>query len=175
MLLYNRFLDGDSRDEVQKYLNRKYRITPPDDQNWSTIATGLSGNTSYTDDNLDPFTCYYYRVVPVADEDGTPGPALGVTTLPSAPLAPPPPFVRSVGSTYATLLCPSVPPRATSLSLQYKLTTDPDSAYTTVVETFRGQFKVTGLSPQTVYSFRCVALGEGGSTPGNAREVTTTE
>lgn len=139
------------------------------------VASGLAGGAHTEVSGLNPLTTYYFRYVAVGDGGNTPGYTNWVTTLPPAPAAPAAPTFRNVTYNQVTVVPPSLPAYATSFTLQKKLASDAATLYTDV-QTGLGSSSsvtVTGLSAATAYSFRFVAVGLGGSTPGLGAEVTT--
>lgn len=117
---------------------------------------------------------YFYKVYAV-DKAGqaTPSNEESVTMIyVPTPEAPETPQISNVTQTslLATMPGPHLPTRATSLTLQIKLASAQEGSFAAVPngEGLQpdAQIAVTGLTPNTDYHLRCVAVGTGGSTPG---------
>lgn len=143
------------------------------------VATGLAGGATTTLTGLTPGQSYTYRYTALETAGSSPGSTASVTTLPPAPGVPAAPDLTSVASTSLTANLPPPPPDTATFTLQQKLQGDPDTNYTDVqsgitANSYYGtSVNVTGLSAQTAYAFRVVAVGGGGSTPGPEADVTT--
>jgi fibronectin type 3 domain-containing protein len=98
-----------------------------------------------------------------------------VSTLSDGFAAPGTLSVSNLSQTSLTLTLPSLPSGATSFSVQQKLTSDADTSYTDIATNLSGgtSTNVTGLTANTAFSFRAVAINSGGSTPGSAVACTT--
>ena len=174
VLLYNSALSGTDRQSVEAYLERKYslNITVPTGLTWANVATNLPGASSYIDTTVAPNTTYYYRAeaeVPGFADDGQVG---TVTTRDLAPDAPgAPTFGAGTGISLPVIAPgPTLPARAYTLKLQRKITAADDSTYIDIDSGIQpgGTSLATGLTTGVAYSFRYVAVGDGGSTPGPA-------
>lgn len=119
-------------------------------------------------------TTYYYKVfvVDMANQS-TPSNEESITMIyVPLPEAPGTPEISNVTQTSltATMPGPLLPARASSLTLEIKLASQADSFFAAVPNGTGLQpyavVQVTGLSPNTDYRLRCVAVGTGGSTPG---------
>lgn|GEM_PF-6668274 len=147
-----------------------------------TLSSEVTGTREVT--GLEAGTEYLFRYVAIGSgSDGfvaptTPGPATTVNTTPGAPTAPEPPEVpafSNIARNSLTVTTPELPLRAVSLTLQKKLSSELDTAYTDVETNLQGEqeVEVDGLTAGTSYHFRCVAVNAEGSTIGLAASVTT--
>ncbi len=179
ILIYNTALTETQRQQVNTYLQRKYEIAsaPPSDLNWTTVATDLSEDSVYPDSGLTSESQYFYRCLAVGPYGTTPGAVAGTQTQPPAPLAPEQPTFNPIAATYVNVAAPALPERAVSLRLEKKGAGEPDAAYTEVASGIAAQATTVarGLSAQTNYAFRFVAVGSGGVTPGLPDSVTTVQ
>lgn len=158
---------------LQRKLTSQNNFMNPD-ADYLTVTTGLAGGATYTDSGLNPSTGYTYRAVAVGAGGGTAGTTAAMTTLSAAVATPGLPTFANVAPTTLTVIAPALPSGATSLTLQKKLASDPDTSYVNVATGLAGgaQTSVSGLTPGASYSFRYVAVGAGGSTPGLGVDIT---
>ncbi len=176
VIVYNRALSESERHNIEAYLSQKYGFfSSSPATNWTTIATGLNGGAAYEDTNLSASTAYSYRAVGVAGTDSAPGPEVAAATLPSAPAAPAVPTFGNVAASQLVVNAPDLPLRATHLSLQRKLATAPDTSYVTLAQDAPAAYTDSGLTAQTGYAYRYLAVGTGGVTPGSSASVTTVQ
>ena len=143
---------------------------------YQTVAMGVAGGTSTTVSGLMPKTAYTFRYIAVGPDGSTPGDTATQSTLSLTPAAPEAPLFSAVTATSVTVTALPLPADATSLTLQRKLTSAPDTTYVDVATGQDGTSDVTasGLIAQTDYTFRWKAVGDGGQTPGPSNAVTTT-
>jgi len=99
----------------------------------------------------------------------------GVSAHADPPGAPDSPSFSDIAADSVKATAPALPDNATSLTLQQKLYSDADEAYTDVATGLAGQSvtPVTGLSAGTYYVFRYVAMGADGNTAGYGNYVQT--
>jgi hypothetical protein len=142
---------------------------------YASIASGKTGGAVVQVTGLSGSSTYDFRVLAVGAYSGTPGPAVQVTTG-TVPTSPPgPPTFSNLTASSVRVIAPVLPTGATTLTLQRKLATEADAAFSDVEADLAGGAvtDVTGLAASTGYAFRYVAVGPGGSTPGPAAQVTT--
>ena len=143
---------------------------------YTQIATPSS--TSYTNTGLTNGVTYYY-VVSAANSYGEGSNSSQISATPQipAPGTPGAPSISNIATTSLSSTAPILPANATSLTLQKKLASQDDSFYANVA-TGLGALattNVTGLTAETQYTFRYVAVGDGGSTAGSGVNATTLE
>jgi fibronectin type 3 domain-containing protein len=145
------------------------------DSAYATIAQNIGSEANVPVTGLVAATAYTFRAVAVGAGGTTSGAGAEVTTLPNAPSAPGAPAIGQIAQTQLVATAPALPASALTLTLQKKLATTGDEAYSTVANglTANEATPVTGLSPQTAYSFRYLAVNAGGTTPGAATDATT--
>jgi hypothetical protein len=178
VLLYNRTLSPQERQTVENYLASKYgtgnNYPLPTGLSWVNVATNQPGDISYTNTSLTTNTTYWYRCVTSYGS----GPAISVTTAPAAapaPGAPAAPTFSNITADSVTVTAPVLPANTDYLKLQKKLGADPAGAYEDIAVSLAGgaQTVASGLTEQTAYTFRYVAVGSGGATNGTQVSVTT--
>lgn len=146
---------------------------------WSKIAPNLSTLT-YTDSGLTNGLVHDYYVIAI-NAGGAALPSNHVAVIPAVldTYAPGAPTFGAITSTSIELIAPALPPRATTLTLQRHLSAYSSSSSMGFVTVATGLAAgastiVTGLTPKSSYTFRYVAVGSGGSTPGNEASTSTT-
>ena len=124
---------------------------------------------------LPPGTTYYYKVFVIDRGGQSSGSNEESITMIAPPEAPGTPNFSNIRRTSITATLPALPPGASSLTLQKKLGSQSDESYADVATEQVGNavIEVTGLNGSTDYTFRCIAVGAGGSTVGPAIGVTT--
>lgn len=146
---------------------------------WNTVASGLAGGAVVPITGLTPAYTYYFRCVAVGSYGNTTSAINQVQTAAptnsSPPSAPSAPAFSSVAATTLTITAPAMPLYATQMTLNRKLASAPDSAYVVIATLTQGGVatNVTGLSPQTAYSFVYIASNSYGSSVGYPGSVTT--
>lgn len=146
---------------------------------WNTIGSGLAGNAVVPITGLTPAYTYYFRCVAVGSYGNTTSATSQVQTAAptnsSPPSAPSAPAFSSIAATTLTVTAPAMPLYATQMTLNQKLASAPDSAYVVIATLTQGGVatNVTGLSPQTAYSFVYIASNSYGSSVGYPGSVTT--
>ncbi|HXI18573.1 MAG TPA: hypothetical protein VNM48_19585 [Chloroflexota bacterium] len=140
-----------------------------------TVQTGIGNGGQTVVSGLTAGSTLGFRYLAVGSGGSTPGTEATVTLLPPAPMLPEAPQFADVTATSLKVVLPPLPPYAQSLTLQQKLASDPASSYVTLASglTSGGSHSVTGLTPETAYSFRFIAIGTGGQTTGLGSDVTT--
>lgn len=139
---------------------------------FTTVATGLAAGAQTNVTGLKPSTpnpvYYYFRYVAVGSYGSAIGNSTSVTTASlSAPGAP---SFGAITPVSIAVISPAVPTYSTSLTLQMKLSSDPDTAYTNLATGITAANVTTpanGLLPATYYAFRYVGVGTYGSINGN--------
>ena len=174
MLLYNRALSEAERQATQNYLDHKYGFAKvPADAVWETVQTGVVPGTQLLDSGLSSDSVYWYRCFPDGDADLASEP-VRAQTLMAPPAAPPQPVAQNVTTRTVTLELPAPPARANLIILERKLADETSQEFTIVTDTRDGNStSVSGLEPETDYSFRWVAKGVGGEMPGPTLDLTT--
>ena len=174
VLIYNRALSEAERQATQNYLDYKYGFANvPADAVWETVQTGVAPGSQLLDEGRSPDSVYWYRCFPDGQVTLASEP-VRAQTLPAPPAAPPKPVAQNVGTRTVTLEVPAPPARANLLVLERKLAEQTNEQFVIVPETRDGNTtSISGLEPETDYSFRWVAKGIGGETPGAALDVTT--
>lgn len=142
--------------------------------NYVTVQTGISGGGLTVVSDLTAGSTLGFRYLAVGSGGATPGTEATVTLFPPAPLEPQVPQFADLTATSVKVLMPPLPPYAQSLTLQKKLASEPAASYATIASgLIYGAQTVTGLTAETAYSFRFVAVGTGGETTGTGGNVTT--
>jgi hypothetical protein len=189
VLVYDRALSAMERAAAELYLSRRYNVgslageDPPPFRTpaaWTAIGEA-GGGEFFTDSGLAPGTAYWYRCVgtksPLGTEIEAESPAVLAATISAEevdpPAAPAAPTFGAKTPTSVVVQAPSLPARTRWLKLQRKLSEDPEGAYADVEDEILGGASVTvaRLSAQSTYSFRFVAVGDGGLTPGAAADT----
>ena len=101
--------------------------------------------------------------------------ALDGVVPPAAPGIPAAPTYSNIQATSLTVGAPAFPGNTTSLTLQQKLASGADTTYSDIATGLAANStsSVTGLTASTAYTFRFVAVGAGGTTPGAGANVST--
>ena len=133
--------------------------------------TNLAG-LAVVSETASPATTHTYRVVAVNQWGEAPSSALTVTT-PQSPAAPGNVNLSNLGDTGFRLLMPPLPTGADTLKLE--TTTDAGTTWLTGTSGLAGGTAVneSGLTPNTAYYYRVVAVNQWGETPGSGFTVTT--
>lgn len=134
---------------------------------------GTPTGTSYTDTAVTNGTTYFY-VVTAVNTSGESGNSNQAQAIPSAPAAGAPgaPTFSNLQVDAVRVTAPALPTDATSMNLEGKVSGQP--LYTLIETGLAGGAvsEVMGLDSGVTYSFRYVAVGDGGETPGTAADVT---
>lgn len=140
-----------------------------------TTLTSSVATTSYIDSSLTPGTIYYYKIGASNGAWSADSTQVSAVPLAPAPGAPAAPSISLVTNNGLRSTAPILPANATSLTLQKKLTSQADTAYAAVATGLGAlaQTDVTGLLSATSYTFRYLAVGSGGNTPGTTTPQTT--
>ena len=141
---------------------------------WLTDGTNsnVAGHTVIQKSGLAAGTTYQYQLLANNQWGSTPGLSFAVATTVNPPAAPGSLLVTGLTPTSVTLLMPDLSANAASLSLQGS--TDAGATWTTGTAGLAGGATVTvsGLTPDTAYRYRALAVNAGGSTPGATYTVT---
>ena len=139
-----------------------------------TVITNQVATASYQDSDVVNGTTYYYVVSALSGsaESGNSNQA-SATPLPPAPAAPGAPTFSNLTSTSVDVTAPELPENADSLLLQAKVAGADDNTYTTVENNIEGEDTITAdwLQGGITYTFRYIAVGLGGQTPGGIANV----
>ena len=141
---------------------------------WQQITTGLAANAVVPETGLNTGATYYYRAMAVNQYGTTEGNMVEATTT-GKPGAPDSVTASNVNPTSFTLTMPALPTSADSLTLQ--VSTDGSTWAVDGTNTGLGgsaTVQETGLSQNTTYYYRALAVNQYGSTAGTMAGVTTT-
>ncbi len=139
-------VEGATSYKIEKFVNGK----------WS--SAGTSKTTEATVKSLKPLTDYPFRVIAVSKAGASaPGETLTVKTIASTPKAP---TVRTQGSTSVSLAWGQVM-EATGYQIQRTLNgTTTWETVGTIAVSAKPTFLDTGLTANTAYQYRIIALGD---------------
>lgn len=122
------------------------------------VSATLTGGTSVAIKSLSSSTTYGFRAVANGTGGTTAGTEATQATLAPIPAAPQAPNYLDVTDTTVTVEAPSLPAGATSMTLQQKRTRETSDSFVDVASATglgsNAQTVVTGLSPDTPYTFR---------------------
>lgn len=165
-------------------LNLQMRLSSKPDSSYVTVAENISAGAQTLVTDLTPQTVYRFRYVSIGLGGETASAQWAeYTTSIEAPDPPEAPSFSNITTTSMTVTLPLMPERATSLALQWKFSSQPDTAFATVATNptvidvpkadqavtslpAETEVQITQLVPGSGYSFRCVATGPGGTTNG---------
>jgi hypothetical protein len=142
--------EGATSLTLQKKLSSQF------DSEYVDVAANLAGDVIMDVTGLEGSTDYMFRVVAVGPGGSTIGPGAGVRTDELPPEAPEAPTFSELTNQSVKVHAPELSVRAEWLRLQGKLSSQPDSAYADIA-----------------YTFRYVAVGTGGYTPGAPASLVT--
>ena len=175
-------------------LSIQRKISRAADNTWMTISTGHQAGATVLINNLLPDLDYDFRTVAVGVGGSTLGTKAQVVTAPPVPGGP---TFSNVTAESVTVTAPQPPPRDTTvypygpptytLTLQRKMTTQPDSDYIDVAtdlpvsnpnspnfySPYRAVTEAVGLQGDTDYSFRYVSVGSYGASNGAIAPMST--
>jgi hypothetical protein len=155
-------------------LTLQKRLASQYEWEFADVATGLAGGVVVDVTGLTGSTDYSFRAVAVGPGGSTPGAEAGVRTAELPPGAPSAPNFSDITHESVKVHAPALPERTEWLRLQMKAAGTPDSTYVDVATQVQSQ-DVTSIGDLTSgdsYTFRYVAVGPGGATPGAAASVT---
>ena len=141
---------------------------------WTGAGSGLAGGAVVQETGLTPNATYYYRVAAVNQYGTTRGNMVSTTTL-GGPSAPGSVTVSAIEPTSLTLTLPALSTYADSFTLQ--VSTDGSTwAVDGANSGLAGGATVqeSGLSQNTTYYYRVLAVNPYGSAPGASASATTT-
>lgn len=138
---------------------------------YSLIASPTG--TSYTDTGVSNGTTYYYVVAGAnSGGEGPPSNQASATPVYPPPGAPAAPSYSNLQVDAVRVTAPSLPANATSMRLEGKVSGGP--SYSVIESGLLGGAisEVIGLDSGITYTFRYVAVGDGGETVGTPADVT---
>lgn len=121
-------------------------------------------------------TNYSFRCLAINDGGQSPGSGIDISTTQSLPATPGAPSFSGVDASQIIVTVPALPGGAESLTIQRKLANEANEAFINVAAGLAGGSAntVTGLASTTTYTFRVVAVNNGGFSFGVGANVTTT-
>lgn len=138
---------------------------------WGQVGTTGAGATAYSDTPLQPGTTYAYRVVAAYPTGVAESGSVSATTG----IAPPDATTLSATAASSTQVVLTWGDVASEASYRIERSLDGATGWTTVGTTSQDVTTYTndGLAAATAYSYRVVAINDGGSTVSNVVQVTT--
>lgn len=157
-----------------------YRVLRRETENPLLILIQYVGGpdiTSFTNQDLNPFTSYEYQVSVFNSKGSTTSPWSQVTTLEAPPTNIDPPIFLIVQSTYVTVSWEE-PANPNGILIQYEVLYRPLLGQLILYQTVPfnvTQVNVTGLTPFTLYEFKIIVSNSAGELESDFGNVQTSE